>query len=458
MSDTITLANIVEKVELGKCNLSKLKDLLLLGNLLDFESDLGQVMEQLYSSIVLYFMSDLWTEPAYISRINVLCKVLNMNKLSKRKTTLQLSNGHRISYMDYYANEVESGYVGERFMSHLLYKNVHKVSLLYASRVSELSVLTPSFCIGQQVLSGLGIKSNSEKNRMLSLELGNLGIENRVANMLEVGENVIDKRVIIGIDGGRTRTRVWEESEDVPQSIEEQGAYGKFKTPWIEPKLVVINILDNEGKVEKKRLPIYDVSFGDDEIFALLKDYLSALQIDKAQSVQVVADGATWIWNRAKSMLVSLGVQEEKIVETLDYYHAVKHLNDLKVELPEETQNQTIKAMKDALWVGDVKRMKTLFNENRNMETAKIDALFAYFDKNIDRINYQKYKENKYPVGSGIVESAIRRVINLRFKCPSSFWNKENLQPLFFLRAVFLTGRKNIFLANLNKNPTRLQI
>ena len=66
-------------------------------------------------------------------------------------------------------------------------------------------------------------------------------------------------------------------------------------------------------------------------------------------------------------------------------------------------------------------------------------------------MKYEEFRNQKLPIGSGIVESGIRRVINLRFKCPSAFWNIENLEPLFFLRAAFLGGRWNTLMSNLGK-------
>ena len=63
-----------------------------------------------------------------------------------------------------------------------------------------------------------------------------------------------------------------------------------------------------------------------------------------------------------------------------------------------------------------------------------------------------RLRQKKWPCGSGIVESAIRRVINLRFKSPSTFWNKANVEGLIFLRAVFLAGRWATLMQNLVTN------
>jgi hypothetical protein len=47
----------------------------------------------------------------------------------------------------------------------------------------------------------------------------------------------------------------------------------------------------------------------------------------------------------------------------------------------------------------------------------------------------------KLSIGSGQVESAARRVINLRFKAPGSFWTETTLSGLMYLRAAFKAGR-----------------
>lgn len=443
MTNTITDTNIDFPFELSKLDLTLLASSLKLGDLFAFESNLQSFMSKFYTQVCEFYLVGLINDPFYSKKLKELAREKGFKKLSIRSTNLQLGNGVRLNYEDYYAEEVPFGYTGERFLSHLYFKNVGKSSLFYTGIVSEVSLLTASFAVGKSVLDDLGIASNSEHNRILSLNLGNLGLENRVENMLAPSENVVNKRVIIGLDGGRSRTRDWKEKE-------KEGDYGGFNTPWVEPKLLVISTLDEDGKMEKKELPIYDACFGDDELISLLSEYLGRLQIDKAASVQVVADGAIWIWNRVKPMLLNLGVKEDKIVETVDYYHAVEHLTELKKLLPKETQEQTIKEAKEQLWKGDILQMKNILLAKMTQIDKDQILDLQYFEKNIHRMQYQKLCENKFPVGSGIVESAIRRVINLRFKCPSAFWNKENLEPLFFLRAVFLTGRRNIFFNNLN--------
>ena len=49
------------------------------------------------------------------------------------------------------------------------------------------------------------------------------------------------------------------------------------------------------------------------------------------------------------------------------------------------------------------------------------------------------------PIGSGAVESAIRRVVNLRLKGSSLFWSKQSAESMLFLRAFSKSGRWSLF-------------
>ena len=55
--------------------------------------------------------------------------------------------------------------------------------------------------------------------------------------------------------------------------------------------------------------------------------------------------------------------------------------------------------------------------------------------KNSERMDYAKIKRMKLPIGSGAVESAIRRVVNLRLKGASIYWRLENAEAMLTLRS-----------------------
>ena len=65
----------------------------------------------------------------------------------------------------------------------------------------------------------------------------------------------------------------------------------------------------------------------------------------------------------------------------------------------------------------------------------------AYFEARRHRMRYRSFRRRGIPMGSGAVESAIRRVVNLRLKGPSIFWRGPNAERMLHMRAYFKAGR-----------------
>ena len=56
------------------------------------------------------------------------------------------------------------------------------------------------------------------------------------------------------------------------------------------------------------------------------------------------------------------------------------------------------------------------------------------------RLNYGQARDQQLPNGSGIIESTVRRVLNLRMKGASIFWAKDNAEDMILLRAYYKSG------------------
>jgi hypothetical protein len=52
------------------------------------------------------------------------------------------------------------------------------------------------------------------------------------------------------------------------------------------------------------------------------------------------------------------------------------------------------------------------------------------------KFQYIAFRDNGLPTGSGTVESAIRRIINLRIKGTGIFWKRENAENVIFFTLV----------------------
>jgi hypothetical protein len=433
---------------------------LIAGDLHNFENALFQSCTDLYNQIAFIILSTVAQSEELKQKAQVIGQNKGLKEIRKSEAKLQLKTGDIVTIFSWYASRAKSkrktnkrGPNGSG--CHLLLEYwgcIEKATPGYYSYISVLSILCPSFDIVLQILKDQNIPAEYKRIKKIAYQLGEQCFSHRVQIGLKPHETVAGKRVIISVDGGRTRLR--EENPAKKPSPSYQGKRAKFDTPWREPKLFVIHILDKDGSLIKTELPIYDAVINDaDSCFNLLADYLKKLKIETATEILIIADGADWIWNRAKSTLLNLGVSQQQIAEAVDYYHAVEHISDIisKLRKLDKHKKDTLfKELKDLLWEGKLDQFIATVTDLANGRKLISDKL-NYFYKNITRMQYHLLRKNKLPCGSGIVESAIRRVINLRFKSPSTFWKRENVENLIFLRAIFLAGRWNIMIKNLIK-------
>lgn len=439
---------------------TELISFLLSGDLLSFEKCLSQSCNNLYNQIAVILLSSVAQSDELKQKAQIIGQKKGLTAIRETEVTLQLKTGYTATIFSWYASRAKPqrkkntrGPNGTG--CHLLLEYwgcIHKATPAYYSYISMLSILCPSFDIVMRILTDQQIPAEYKRINKITFHVGETCFSNRIHIGLKSGESVTGKRVIISVDGGRTRLR--EENPDKTPSTSCKGKRPTFDTPWREPKLFVIHILDNNGALIKKELPVYDAVLDDaNRCFDLLSEYLKKLKVETATEVLFIADGADWIWNRAKSILLKLGVPTDKISEAVDYYHAVEHISDIISKLT-KTDHQKKKALykelKNLLWDGNVEQLISKLTDVANGRTLILDKL-TYFYKHKNRMNYDLLRQKNLPCGSGIVESAIRRVINLRFKSPSTFWKNDNVEKLIFLRAMFLAGRWNIMIQNLIK-------
>ena len=73
-------------------------------------------------------------------------------------------------------------------------------------------------------------------------------------------------------------------------------------------------------------------------------------------------------------------------------------------------------------------------NKDWNKCRCRVKKLKKYFG-DAELFQYAALRAKGIPIGSGTVESAIRRVINLRIKGPGLFWYLQNAEKMVFLRS-----------------------
>ncbi len=96
------------------------------------------------------------------------------------------------------------------------------------------------------------------------------------------------------------------------------------------------------------------------------------------------------------------------------------------------------------LWEGNIDGIADLVREwlpgKKKAPKAALKKLNNYFSDHF-KFQYRAFIEQGLPTGSGTVESAIRRVINLRIKGTGLFWKKDNAENIILLRSLVLTGK-----------------
>jgi hypothetical protein len=96
-----------------------------------------------------------------------------------------------------------------------------------------------------------------------------------------------------------------------------------------------------------------------------------------------------------------------------------------------------------------VDEVKTLVKVRSTSKIMK--KLKSYFVSNESRMQYSTNRAKNLPIGSGVIESAIRRVINMRVKAPGSFWKLGFVEKVIYLRAQLLYGRWKMLASNRTK-------
>lgn len=250
------------------------------------------------------------------------------------------------------------------------------------------------------------------------------------------------KRVRVSLDGGRVRLRRTHRGRKTAK-----GRHG-FSTPWREPRLLVIDILDAQGQPDRLRLPLYDVLLGDAEaVWAMLIGYLRLLGAAYADVVEFIADGAEWIWKRVERLRTLAEIPPSTLVEVLDFYHASQYLSETLAtdRSMSKTQRRALyKRLRHALryQVDGVEVVTEALHALATTRRGKaITRALRYLAVHAHRMRYVTLEARKLSIGSGQVESAVRRVINLRFKAPGSFWTETTVSGLMHLRAAFKAGR-----------------
>lgn len=233
---------------------------------------------------------------------------------------------------------------------------------------------------------------------------------------------------------------------------------------WKEAKVAVV--LPGESIIpDKKRNFIEGARYvavlgGQEEFREALKGALVAELADDVMRIVWLGDGAAENWTMAKELCPFA-------IQILDFMHAMQNaMGCAKVLLGENhpllpcwearirqlldggSPDTTIEELMDCLPLAESEE-----------QLAALDKLVGYYRRNEKRMRYSEFRAEGLPIGSGIVESAHKHVIQVRMKQAGQRWSILRGRRMVQLRAAYRTAGPRRFHSAIrtatNLAPTR---
>lgn len=260
------------------------------------------------------------------------------------------------------------------------------------------------------------------------------------------------------------RTSIWEQVQSHGERLQtyvegEQSSMSVERTRWdsqqYEPKMTRCISMDGgmvclreEGWKEMKvgLVSDFEMQWEKDEAGVKLKnmDYCALIgtvktfdkalwalavkhHVPYAGQLVVVADGAQWIWRLVADLF-------PVCTQIVDYYHAKQQLaKAIHAIYPEdEAQAHTcLKQMSDTLFRSEIFKIIAELNAHGHPAT--------YFVKQQRRMQYQQFRADGFPIGSGGIESAIKQ-FKQRLTGPGMRWSRQGASRMITIRSAILSG------------------
>jgi hypothetical protein len=174
--------------------------------------------------------------------------------------------------------------------------------------------------------------------------------------------------------------------------------------------------------------------------------WLEALRQGIMGAPQVVwlSDGARGLWRLFEERFTAYAIG------VLDFYHVVQQLWKSAAAW---LDGRTTQARRWFGWArhrlrhgnpdGVLADLADALDVEGLPETARetLRTVYTYLERHREHINYEAYKALGLPLGSGMVESACKWLIQQRFKGVGMRWSEDGFNHLLHLRLAWVNGR-----------------
>lgn len=174
--------------------------------------------------------------------------------------------------------------------------------------------------------------------------------------------------------------------------------------------------------------------------------------ITTAPQVVWISDGARGFWRLYHECFAHCATG------ILDFYHAAQHLwqaaNVYQDGNPARTPQQWFEQLRHRLRYGSskgiIKELNWLSKSRNTTEATKpiLCQVRDYLQTHLDHIQYRTFKKLGLPLGSGMVESACKWLIQQRFKGTGMRWSEDGFNHLLHLRLAWVNHRFDTLFSN----------
>lgn len=152
----------------------------------------------------------------------------------------------------------------------------------------------------------------------------------------------------------------------------------------------------------------------------------------QAQEVCAVMDGADWLQ-------AFVEIHRRDAVRILDFPHAAEHLSKLLEALSARGHVFPVRMLERCLHIlkhrgpDALLRFADRLTESESSR-EEIREHLSYLRKRVALMRYPLFRRAGWPIGSGMVESANKLVVEARLKGSGMRWERKNVNPMLALR------------------------
>jgi hypothetical protein len=161
--------------------------------------------------------------------------------------------------------------------------------------------------------------------------------------------------------------------------------------------------------------------------------------LENAGEVAAVMDGADWLQQLTDYHC-------PKAVRILDFAHAAQHVAAVAQALWGQNSAETVAwtqqwtesllAKGPRPLLAELRRLQKLYPANEPLSTN-----LAYFRKRRVQLQYPRFRHQGWPIGSGMVESANKLVVEARLKGAGMHWQRGHVDAMLALRNLLCNDR-----------------